>query len=55
MRYNDISEQCKRCDNLRTLGVDRFGYHLVICMKSITIFYGKCDCYERVKGEWDEA
>lgn len=54
MRYNDIPEQCKRCDNLRTLGVDRFGYHLVICMKGNANFYWECDYYERVKEEEDE-
>lgn len=46
MRYVDIPEQCKRCDDLVLLGIDRFGYYVVICMKAITFPIKICDCYK---------
>lgn len=50
MRYNDLPEQCKRCNNLILLGIDRFGYCVVICMNDIAFPIKICDCHERING-----
>lgn len=46
MRYNDLPEQCKTCQNLKTWGLDMGGNHLVSCKKGSWRFYIECDKYE---------
>lgn len=46
MRYNDLPEQCKSCQNLKTWGLDMGGNHLVSCKKGSWHFYIECDKYE---------
>ena len=46
MRYNDLPEQCKSCQNLKTWGLDMGGNHLVSCKKGSWRFYTECDKYE---------
>lgn len=51
MRYNDLPEQCKTCQSLKTWGLDMGGNHLVSCKKGSWRFYTECGCYEKVEEE----
>ena len=56
MRYNDLPEQCKTCQNLRTwvFEGDMDDNHLVSCEKGSWRFYTayiKCHRYEENQGD----
>ena len=46
MRYNDLPEPCKTCQNLKVWGLDMGGNHLVGCKRGSWNFYTECDKYE---------
>lgn len=47
MKYNELPEQCKTCQNLKVWALDMGGNHLVSCKKGSWNFYQECDCYEQ--------
>ena len=46
VRYNDLPEPCKTCQNLKVWGLDMGGNHLVGCKRGSWNFYTECDKYE---------
>lgn len=47
MRFNDIPERCKSCQNMKVWGLDMGGNHLITCKKgSWNLEKEECEEYE---------
>lgn len=53
MRFNDLPERCKDCQNLKVWALDMGGNHAVTCKKGIwNIKNDKCDKRRELNDNW---